>query len=270
MKRIIALMLLMLVPALGQERELGTNPFQGSFSDGGFDFTVLDEDIGNSAFELVTQDTGFTQMSADTTLSIISFNASTDDTALVTVTGVRPWGGAQYADSLRYWIETIKVAGTDTVVTDSIYHLYEGAFIDSAMSGAVMVYATGTSPRDAVLDTVAANRFFQPNAHVLFGRHDKPVIDRIHYTVFSTTGTQGVRFELRVYPNLRAALDYTTEYYVADYVYVRPENGEVVAHYGSQWTGMGIPAGSGVAVVAQGDVDNMVAKVRIVGRRRGR
>ncbi len=251
--------------------QLGTNPFAGSVKGQGFDFTVTDIDVGNSAFELVTQDTGFTQMSTDAAISV-TYEGSNGDTAVVILTGIRPWAAAsaQRADSLRYLPQLVKVDGGDTVTVDSTNHLFENAWVDSAMGAAVVIFADAATVRGSVLDTIAANSYTLPLAHQLFGRHDRPVIDRIHYTVFSTTGTQGVRFEFRVYPNLRGALDYSSDYYVADYVYVRPENGEVITSFGSGDAGMAIPSGAGIAVVARGDVDNMTAKVRMVGRRQGR
>ncbi len=267
MKRLTALIVVSLLASGAWARSIGTNPFAGSNTGKGFDFTTLDVDIGNAAFELVTQDTGFTQIVTPGRIGVtFSGSPSSSDTAEVKITGVRAYAGAQFSDSLRHWTEQIRVAGLDTVRTDSSYQYFEHAWLDTAMANPIVVFSDLTTIRNSILDTIAIGLISQPRAHVIFGAHERPQLDRITFTTFSTTGTQGIRFEVRVYPNIRAAIDYTTKYYVIDYLYVRAEVGETVADYSN----MIIPAGSAIAVMARADADNMTGKVRMVGRRQGR
>ena len=125
-------------------RPHGTNPRAGGITGAGFNVFTVDNDI-DQAFELVTADTGFTPLAANATVKVAFLSASSGDTALVQVWGIL---SDVNRDTLGYHRELLKVAGGDTVATDSTYHIYETAFLDSAVaSGPVIVFSDAASAR---------------------------------------------------------------------------------------------------------------------------
>lgn len=269
MKRIAVALLLIASVVWSQGVRIGTNPFGGSQSGDGFDFVVVDSDIGTS-FELVVQDTGFTQMTVDTTLKVSYHGASAGDSAVVRLRGLRPNSGS-FRDSLAYHTETVVVDSGDTVETDSTFHIFEDAWLDSTEAQPVTVFWRLGSGGTTRLDSIVAGTYVSPIAQRVFGNHDRPSIQRIHYTVYDAIDSVGARCEARVYPDLRSSLSYSSDYYVIDYVYVRPTGSEQVSVFGDDQTpgvGMILPAPSVLAVVCQGDKDNITVKVRMVGKRK--
>ena len=242
MKRIAALLLAMVVGVSAQM--FGTDPYSGSQGRASFDFTVVDTDI-DASYELVSEGvTSFTQMVADST------------------------------PSLRYITQTISVAGADTIETDSTFHVFERAWLDSGMAAATIVFsrmASATHPTTSMVDSISLNEFVNPVAHLIFGSNDSPRLERVHLSTFNTDGTKGIRYEVRVFTQLRADLLYTQDYYVADYAYVRPEAGDVILEFGNYGSkGLLLPSPCAVAVYAIADAANSTGKVRLVGSRKAR
>lgn len=178
-KLIYGLLALMALCLLGAaNKPFGTNPFTGGRSDGGFSLQVVDEDIDDDGFEIVDADTGYTPMAADTTIKVYYDHAS-GDTALVRVWGIRPKNTRSVNDSLRSWTELLKVGGGDTVTTDSIYHAFNQAWLDSAENAPVYVWPAGQSHTLKRLRSIPPRRIVSPIAQFVFGNDDSPEITAI-------------------------------------------------------------------------------------------
>lgn len=241
----------------------GLNPSAGGV--GGFVVTVTDIDIGNSAFELMTADSGFTQMASDTSISVI-YLGDPGDTARVHITGLYPNRGPQASDSLKYRSAQInggefKVAGGDTVVSDSVFHAFEAAYLDAPMDAALIVFSTGPSVRAAILDTIKAGDLHSPIAHRLFGQqHRRPTVDRV---TFANGVANALTYELRVYPDATGDLDYTTGYYVAcGPLYIASGGDPQGCDFKN---GLALGPKTFIAAFAKGAADNLTGTVTIEG-----
>lgn len=173
---VLALFGLLLIGATN--RPLGTNPFSGGREESGFSIHVVDEDIDDDVFEVVDADTGFTPMAADTTIKVF-YEGGNGDTALVRIWGIRPKNVRSANDTLRSWTELLKVDGGDTVTTDSIYHAFNQAWLDTGEASAVRVWPAGQSNTAKRLRTIPARRISAPIAQFIFGGDDSPEVSSI-------------------------------------------------------------------------------------------
>ncbi|GEM_PF-4105315 len=195
-QKLIALVLVVVgVGFLGAAgRPFGTDPFSGSREGQGFVLHVVDTDI-DEAFEIVDEDSAgaytYTPISTDTTV-MIRYYGSNGDTARVTVTGIRPkrgGNGGTMKDSLSYYSRTYKVDGGDSTATDSVLHMFEQAWVDSGKASMVVVWAKGSSPTTNPLRKIPPRRITTPIAHLQFGSHDTPVLERAIFGVIDSSRT---------------------------------------------------------------------------------
>ena len=258
MKRL--LIPLLLIFAATAWARLGMSPMDSQ--DGGFLIVVEDNDVDSGAFELVTQDTGFTQLTgADSTIKV-TYLGSNLDTALVHIIALR--GNVANSDSLRRYETRLKVGGGDTVATDSTFNLYQGAWLDTSKASAVIVFSQMSSARNTLLDTIAANRIWQPNAHVFFAKGESGYIDYV--AAYLTTETADVTCEFRTYHSItKPSFDYTQDYDVRAKVILSSATGE---SFQEDWGGRGILVGQGAAAwMCQGAANDADVAVVIKGRR---
>lgn len=181
----------------------GYSPTLGAAGAGSYTITVVDADI-SSSWKFVVADTGFTQMSADTTITVIHDTTgpagTTADTALVTITGL---------DTLYKWQkETVKVAGDDTVATSKKWYAYERAWLDTAVAGRILVKPAGGTK----LDSIVGGTLTRGIGHVFYPQYAEPRVWSLQADLVSVTDT--VDIEVRGYPLATAARDQTTGYAV--------------------------------------------------------
>ncbi len=180
--------------AFGQSTALGR---------GEFTLTVTDTDI-DAPFDIVDADTGFTQMSANATISA-RYTGSNSDTAYVNIRGVG-------IDSVV--VDTmLRVDGGDTVVTARTFHAFENSWMAESEAGNVEVFITGGNQ----LDSLTAGAVSNPTAHVLFGKskrnnHGLPQIESVHFLHESLEDT--TVWELRVWNTTESTRTLTTGYHV--------------------------------------------------------
>jgi len=205
MKRLILSVLLLIAVSVAWGR-IGMTPFDSQ--DGGFVIAVSDTGVSNTAFVLVSQDTGFTQASgADSTIKV-AYRGANGDTAIVHLSAIR---GNSSSDSLERDELRIKVDGADTVRTDSTYNLFEFAWVDTAKASSVIVFSRMSTPSGSRLDSIAANEIWRPDAHVFFGRGQKGFIDYV-WTQLAANDT----CEFRVYHSItKPSFNYGQDYHVA-------------------------------------------------------
>jgi hypothetical protein len=241
-------------------------------SERGFRVHVEDIDVVNTSFELVTADTGFTQIAVDSVLYAffdITDGDSSADTALVHIMGLRP---DTHSDSLHRFTTHLKVAGGDTISTGSkadTFHVFEQAWLDSAMDGSIQIFHTYASV--VMVDTLAIGDIHNPRAHVFFGRGDDGVIDYIDAELTSATGDMDCEF--RIWHDVHTDVDYATDYEIAAHARLTAADGTSSGEDGffsTSWGGRGIHVGQEgyAAWMCQGSADNADVAVTIVGRRR--
>lgn len=254
-------------------RPFGTDPFSGGYEGKAFNITVTDTDI-DAAFEVVNADSAanytYTPVATDTTV-MVKYLGGNGDTALVKITGIRPkrgvGNGNSYSagrDTLAYVEKLLKVDGGDSVAVDSVLHMFEQAWVDSAKGALILVWAKGNSATGTPLVKIPKNRITSPIAHVLFGANDTPVLEQITYSIASSTS---IVYELRQYPNIENALQYTNDYVVRDRVMVDDNNREITHVFPG---GMWFPPRSYIAVMGLGGAANQTGTVTLIGKRRSR
>lgn len=248
-------------------KPFGTDPFSGGYEGKPFNITVTDTDI-DAAFEIVNADSGalytYTPIATDTTV-LVKYLGSNGDTALVKITGIRPKRGGAYAagkDTLGYVEKLLKVDGGDSVAVDSVLHMFEQAWVDSAKGALILVWAKGNSATGTPLVKIPKNKITAPIAHVLFGAGDTPVLEQITY---STASASSIVYELRQYPNIENALQYANDYVVRDRVMVDANNREITHVFPG---GMRFPPKSYIAVMGLGGAADQTGTVTLIGKRR--
>lgn len=235
-------------------------PFSGP-RDGEFTIHVLDVDVDQTAYEMVTQDTGFTPMSTDTTISVYfdtTGGGGNVDTAIVHIMGVRQNTGGS---ALKWQVATVKVGGGDTTVSTEKFHAYQGAYLDTAMAGSVLIWSTGASPRGSKVDSIAIGSIWQPRAHVFFGKDDRGFI-----SAASARFINNATCELRGYTNLSGTVGYGSKYVVL----VSTDSTRSGGYYSTDWNGEGYYLGSNsyAGWFCQGASANADVAVTISGRRK--
>ena len=148
--------------------------------------------------ELLTQGGfNFSQMTTNATIRAW-FDSTTNasyvaptDTVRLHITGI----GADSA-----YVDTVLVIGAgDTLTTARTFHMWEGAYTDTAVGGVIRIWPTGgvaTTP----LDTIPTFQVHWPMAHRLFGKRDAPLLQQSIFQWLGHADTSS--FQLRYYPNL--------------------------------------------------------------------
>jgi|GEM_PF-5392023 len=232
---------------------LNYNPGAGASSGDGFYIHVTDTDIDGS-FELVTGDAQFAATAKDSVIYVAHDTTSAGtvtDTAYVTVTGLSVSG--------RRIEQQLAIAGGDTAVTDSAIHWYESAYLDSTMAGTFKVFHTKGSA--VQLGTIAAGVFWEPQALVVFGKPDRPVLD--YFIIENNGGGNSTSYELRLYPQTGPFWSFSADYDVIV--------SGTIANGGEphQWAiGKQLPQKSAIAVVAKGGAVDQSISATLIGRRR--
>ena len=191
----VAIILSLLVCLLGS----AANPNLGGLEGGSFRVKVVDTSPDSIVgFELLTQGGfNFSQMTSNATirawfdsLDNAAYVAPTD-TVRLHITGI----GADSA-----YVDTVLVIGAgDTLTTARTFHMWEGAYVDSAVGGVIRIWPTGgvsTTP----LDTIPVFNLHWPMAHRLFGKRDAALLQQGIFQWLGRADT--LAFELRYYPNL--------------------------------------------------------------------
>jgi hypothetical protein len=238
-------------------------------ADGGFSIYVVDRDVDATAFELVTQDTGFTQL---TTASIInvawSAPGTAADTARIYVSGIRQKAGS---DSLQRVVRSVKVIGNDTVEVNSTDTLiaYETAWLDTPIAHSIIVFSSAASARNSMLDTLAANTYSSPKAHVFSGRSKRGQVENlvIDYVDAQLLSGAPATCEFRTYRGVHRAVNYNAKYVVA--AVADSSTMSAGGFFSTDWGGRGLYLGeqSYAAWVCKGAAADADVGVTIVGRR---
>jgi hypothetical protein len=235
-------------------------------SDGEFLIHVVDRDV-DAAFELVTQDTGFTPMSTDTTV-MAAFDttgialASSADTAKITMVGIRHSGTSKTRERIQ---RKIKLAGGDTIqwnAGDTI-SIYETSWLDSTVPGPILVFSDVASVRNSILDSIGSGQLTSPKAHVYFGKKDKGHIRHIDAQAVSGLA---VTCEFRAWKGVTRDVDFSTGYQV---LAVADSTTMAAGVFSRDWPGKGLmfEAESSVAWVCKGGAANTDVAVTIEGSR---
>lgn len=272
MKRPVLLLMLMLLAGLQAWAEKGKASPE-AMTNGAFIVHVEDNDV-DTAFELVTQDTGFTQLAVDSVL-YVAFDTlagpATDgkvDTAVVYLRGIRADNANPAA--LRYFTSVLRVGGGDTLSTGAnadTFHIFESAYLDSAMNGDVVIFHTYASVVFA--NAISAGSVWQPDAHVFFGDGQRGKIEYVDAML--TSGTGDMDCEFRVWYDVHTDVDYTTDYAVLAKARLTTDDADKGGQlsYRQDWGGYGILMGeeSYAAWMCNASANNSDVAVTIVYKR---
>ena len=122
------------------------------------------------------------------------------------------WAGLG-KDTIGYSpLDTI-VVGAATV-SDSNYSLFENAFLDTTELLPLIAYASGTTPRQAKLDSIPTGRYFFNPFVLPASKFEHIAIDDIVYSVPDLAMVDTVHFQVRVYPEFKKAQGAGSTFYV--------------------------------------------------------
>ena len=178
------------------------NPYGGSRRGSDWQLTVVDPrpDSANT-HELVTGlGFNFSQMTSNSTISVwfdtVNIEYAADvaptDTARIHITGIGT--DSAYVDT------SFKVAAGDTVATARTFYMWEAAYLDTAVGGAMRIWTTTGSVSSTLLDSIPRGQLDLPMAHRLFGKQHSPTIKSVVLQHQAAADT--LHYEVRYYPNL--------------------------------------------------------------------
>lgn len=222
-----------------------------------FSKTVCDGDIDN-AWEQLSEFAGFTQLAADNTISVVVRSTGTD-TLSVILEGVMAVDGK---------IDTVMLENVPPGVTSATtmqFKAFDSAVLTEAATGTspFLIWATGSSPRAALLDSIQAGRLDYPVQIRFSGGDHELYIEEVEFSVPSAS-TYIVDFELRCYIDDAQARSLTKGYFIGARARVDASKGPASV---TKKVGLSLPPGSFCAVWALGATTNQEGCATVIGRR---
>lgn len=222
-----------------------------------FSKTVCDGDIDN-AWEQLSEFAGFTQLAANNTVSVVVRSTGTDTLSVILE-------GVLAADSKIDTVLLENVAPGVTAASTQQFKYFDSAVLTEEATGAspFLVWATGSSPRAALLDSIPAGRLDYPVQIRFSGGDHELYIEEVEFSVPSAS-TYVVDFQLRCYLDDAQARDLTDGYFVAARARVDASKGPASV---TKQVRVSLPPGSFYAVWALGASTNQEGCATVIGKR---
>ena len=180
---------------------------------------------------------------------------SAPDTALVHLSGIRS------TDSTHVW-RTLSVPYAAVTTDTTKLRAWEWAWLDTMEHQPLILYRSGTTPRQAKLDSIPAGARHEPVAQAFFGANESPLLESV---TFVNYGANAITYELRLYPDVGDSIRFDQQYTVVAPAYIPSGGDAVTVEFPG---GLAVQPRGYLAAMALGGAANTKGAVIITGRRR--
>ena len=193
MKRTLGALVLLVVGAVvAWTATTGSNPLAGDRG-GGFSVYVVKADTSITMRLFSGQAAPVARIKNDTTITAVQVRTGGHSpTGYLHVFGIRK--DSTFFDTL------VTLVASDTVVTGSEFRVFQGAYLDTGVTGTVVIRGTGQV--QARMDTLQQGRIYTGLAVLAAGKNETPRIKQITLSHDATQDTTD--FEVRIYPTYAA------------------------------------------------------------------